>query len=220
MVVFRHGDLHAKYALPFIEAGIPTWIDKPFAIKNEDAKKVIEASKKHNTLLTGGSTCKYAYDVLNIKNAVENGSRIGKIKSAMLNFPAELTNEYGGLYFYGAHLVEMTLAAFGYNPKSVVATEQNENVVAVLKYDNYQIIMEVDVVHCRIPDRNCVAGCFYNLSGREAFYMINWVIGGVIAALVVLIIVRSIMRIKSGKNCCSGCRESSCNNTSCKSCCK
>lgn len=141
MVVFRHGDLHAKYALPFIEAGIPTWIDKPFTIKNEDAKKVIEASKKHNTLVTGGSTCKYCYDVLNLKNAVENGSRVGKMKSAMLNFPAELTNEYGGLYFYGAHLVEMTLAAFGYNPKSVVATEQNENVVAVLKYDNYQVIM-------------------------------------------------------------------------------
>lgn len=141
MVVFRHGDLHAKYALPFIEAGIPTWIDKPFCIKNDDVKKIIEASKKHKTLVTGGSTCKYAYDVLNIKNAVESWNRIGKVKAAMLNFPAELTNEYGGLYFYGAHLVEMTLAAFGYNPKSVMATEQNENVVAVLKYEKYQVVM-------------------------------------------------------------------------------
>ncbi len=26
MVVFRDGNLHAEYALPFIKAGIPTWI--------------------------------------------------------------------------------------------------------------------------------------------------------------------------------------------------
>lgn len=77
MVVFRHGDLHAQYALPFIEAGIPTWLDKPFTIKNEDAKKVFEAASKKNTLVTGGSTVKYTYDVLMLKNAVENGSRIG-----------------------------------------------------------------------------------------------------------------------------------------------
>ena len=141
MVVFRHGGLHAEYALPFIEAGIPVWIDKPFSISNEDAKRIIGASVKYNTPVTGGSTCKYAYDILMIRNAVENYNRIGKIKSAMINFPAELVNEYGGLYFYGAHLVEMTLAAFGYDPRSVTASEKNGNVVAVVKYDAFQVVM-------------------------------------------------------------------------------
>ncbi len=141
MVVFRHGDLHAEYALPFIEASVPTWIDKPFTIKNEDARKLIQAAKKNNTLLTGGSTLKYINDVLMLKNAVENGSRIGKVKSAVLNFPATINNEYGGIYFYGAHLVDMTMEAFGYNPVSVTASEKDENVVAVVKYDNYQVVM-------------------------------------------------------------------------------
>lgn len=141
MVVFRHGDLHAEYALPFIKAGIATWVDKPFTIKNEDAIKLIDAAKKYNTLLTGGSTCKYAYDVLMAKGAVEGGSRIGKIKTGTINFPATLENEYGGIYFYGAHLVEMTMAIFGYNPKSVVASENNGTVTSILKYDNYQVTM-------------------------------------------------------------------------------
>ena len=141
MVVFRHGGLHLKYALPFIQAQMPTWIDKPFAVSNEDARKLIEAAKVHKTLLTGGSDCKYASDIVTLKNIVENSSRIGKVKTAMLNFPAELTNEYGGLCFYGAHLVEMTMEVFGYNPKSVMASEQNENVVAVVKYDDYQVVM-------------------------------------------------------------------------------
>jgi predicted dehydrogenase len=141
MVVFRRGDLHLKYALPFIEAGKPAWIDKPFAISNEDAQALINAAKAHNTLLTGGSDCKYASDIITLKNMVVNGSRIGKVKTAMLNFPAELTNEYGGLCFYGAHLVEMTMEVFGYNPVSVIASEQNENVVAVVKYEDYQVVM-------------------------------------------------------------------------------
>jgi predicted dehydrogenase len=141
MVVFRHGDLHAEYALPFIEAGIPTWVDKPFAIKNEDAIKMIKAAEKNNTLLTGGSKLKYIYDVLMLKSEVQSGSRIGKVKSAVVNFPATLTNEYGGIYFYGPHLAEMTLAAFGYNARTVTASEKNENVLAVLKYDDYQVAM-------------------------------------------------------------------------------
>lgn len=141
MVVFRHGGLHVQYALPFINAGIPTWIDKPFAIRNEDAKILIEAAEKNNALLTGGSTCKYAYDITMVKNAVENESRIGRVKSAVLNFLVTPVNEYGGIYFYGAHLVEMTMEAFGYNPKSVLATEKDGLVTAIVKYDNYQVTM-------------------------------------------------------------------------------
>jgi predicted dehydrogenase len=141
MVVFRNGNLHAEYALPFIKAGIATWVDKPFTIKNEDAKQLIDAAKEHNTLLTGGSTCKYAYDVLMAKNVVENGSRVGKINTAAINFPATLENEYGGIYFYGAHLVEMTMAIFGYNPKAVVASENNGIVTSILKYEKYQVTM-------------------------------------------------------------------------------
>lgn len=141
MVVFRHGDLHIKYALPFIEVGVPTWIDKPFTIKNEEARKLIDAAEKNKTLLTGGSTCKYTSDILMVKNAVEQGSRIGKIKTAVMNFPATLDNEYGGIYFYGAHLAEMALTAFGYDVVSVVASENNGAVTAILKYERYQITL-------------------------------------------------------------------------------
>lgn len=141
MVVFRHGDLHLQYALPFIKAGIPTWIDKPFAIKKEDARALIEEARAGNTLLTGGSTCKYICDIMNVKNAVQNGSRIGKVKSAAINFPADLDSEYGGLHFYGPHLAEMTMAAFGYDAKSVLARENNGTIIALLQYDRYQVAM-------------------------------------------------------------------------------
>jgi predicted dehydrogenase len=142
MIVFRHGDLHAKYAMPFIKLGIPVWLDKPFTIKNSDARDLIDAAKRHNTILTGGSTCKFAYDILMLKNLVENGGgRLGNIKSAMLNFPATLENDYGGIYFYGAHLTEMCCAVFGYDMKSVIAHRLNKDVLAIVKYDKYQVAL-------------------------------------------------------------------------------
>ena len=141
MIVFRHGGLHAKHAIPFLKAGIPVWLDKPFTISNEEAKELIALSKETGTILTGGSTCKFCYDVLMLKNAVQNNFYVGKTQVAYMNFPGTWENEYGGLYFYGAHLVEMACAAFGYDMKSVMATKSNGNVCAVVKYENYQVIL-------------------------------------------------------------------------------
>lgn len=178
MTVFRHGDLHIKYALPFIEAGIPTWVDKPFAIKNEDARAMLDAAAAHNTLLTGGSTCRYIHDILALKNAVRSGSRAGRIGMAVMNFPATLENEYGGIYFYGAHLAEMAMEAFGYDAKSVVAAETNGMVSAIVKYDTLQLVLNFlpdcksnhailygdEAVVCREID---ITGCY--LKGFEKF---------------------------------------------------
>jgi predicted dehydrogenase len=141
MVVFRHGDLHAQYALPFIEVGIPVWIDKPFTIKVTDGKQLIEAADKHNALLTGGSTSKYAYDVLMLKNAVDNRQNMGGLVSAVLNFPANLDSEYGGIFFYGPHMAEILMTIFGYDVRSVIASVNNGNIIAIAKYDSYQIVL-------------------------------------------------------------------------------
>ena len=146
MVVFRHGDLHMKYALPFIEAGVPTWVDKPFAIAREDAAAMIEAAKARKTLLTGGSTMKYSWDILSANACAKGDSRIGKLKTAVINFPASLDSEYAGIHFYGHHLCEMTLATFGYSPKSIIAHENNGCVAAIVNYVDYQVTMNfIDV---------------------------------------------------------------------------
>jgi predicted dehydrogenase len=141
MAVFRHGGLHLQHVLPFIRAGIPTWVDKPFAISNEDARVMLQDAARCGTLLTGGSTCRHTYDVLALKNAYRNGSRAGNIHAAVMNFPATVENEYGGIYFYGAHLSEMATEVFGNDAKSVVATKTNGMVTAIVKYDKLQLVL-------------------------------------------------------------------------------
>jgi predicted dehydrogenase len=159
MVVFRHGDLHLPYALPFIEAGIPVWLDKPFTISNTDILRLKAAVDHNKTLLTGGSTCKYIPDILNLRQTVLNDSRIGTLRSASINFPATLVNEYGGIFFYGAHLVEMTLAAFGCQPRSVIANENNGSVTALVNYEHYQVAMNF------IPDTSPYLAVLYGSKG-------------------------------------------------------
>lgn len=141
MVVFRHGNLHKEYALPFVRAGLPVWIDKPFTITQQDALELTEAAARHNAILTGGSTCKYVPDILSLRELVNTPGAEGSFKAAALNFPATLENEYGGIYFYGAHLAEMTLAAFGTNPRSVLARENNGAVTALVDYGQYLVSM-------------------------------------------------------------------------------
>ena len=53
MMVFRHGDLHMRYAMPFIENGIPLWIDKPFTVSNDESRQMLDAAAQYKTLLTG-----------------------------------------------------------------------------------------------------------------------------------------------------------------------
>ena len=63
MVVYRRGSLHVPHILPFIEAGYPVWIDKPVCESIEDIELLRKAVEKNNTLITGGSTLKYNYEL-------------------------------------------------------------------------------------------------------------------------------------------------------------
>ncbi|HCL02205.1 MAG TPA: oxidoreductase [Lachnoclostridium phytofermentans] len=139
MVVFRHGNLHYKHALPFIEAGIPTWVDKPFTILPSEAIHLINTAEKYNTLLAGGSTCKYCPDVLSLQQEFHHLHQNRSVISANFNFPGELTSPYGGIYFYGGHAIEIMTTIFGKNPISVKTDVHCGNLIALFKYEDFAV---------------------------------------------------------------------------------
>lgn len=146
MVVFRHGGLHYRYALPFIEAGIPTWVDKPFTIDLRETDALIEAAKKHGTLLAGGSTCKYCPDVLALKEDFDALNARGGIISGSFNFPGELDSPYGGIYFYGGHSIEILTTIFGPDIKSMRVDIHCGNLIAIMKYDSFTVTINYSEV--------------------------------------------------------------------------
>lgn len=143
MVVTRAGRFHAPLIIPFIEKGYPVWIDKPITSSPADIDKLREACEKHNALVTGGSTVKYTYDVLSTKTRIENGV-VGNVLGGNLNFAGNLESPYDGLFFYSGHIVEMMLAVFGYDVKSVSAVNIGAGkIVASVKYEDYIINLNI-----------------------------------------------------------------------------
>ena len=141
MVVYRRGSLHVPHILPFIEAGYPVWIDKPVCESIEDIELLRKAVEKNNTLITGGSTLKYNYEILTLKDKVETG-RIGNVSGGCINFPGDLESEYGGIFFYGSHLIEMMLSVFGYDVKSVTAkTIAPKNSMVIASYEDKMVTL-------------------------------------------------------------------------------
>lgn len=146
MVVFRHGGLHYRYALPFVEAGIPTWVDKPFTIDLSETDALIRAAEKRGTLLAGGSTCKYCPDVLALKSDFDELSRDGRVISAGFNFPGELDSPYGGIYFYGGHSMEILTTIFGPDVRSIRTDVHCGSLIAIMKYDSFTVTINFSEV--------------------------------------------------------------------------
>lgn len=137
LVVFRHGGLHRQYAEPFLRAKIPVFIDKPLALAPEDGRALLALSEKSGTPLTSFSTLRYARDMIGFKKEAEEK---GPVRSAVFSGPADRRSEYGGLPFYGIHVVEMAQALLGTGVESVHAVENAKNTVATLCYGDGRIM--------------------------------------------------------------------------------
>jgi len=140
-VVCRKGSLHKKYALPFIERGMPVFIDKPFTSNLAEAESLIAAAKKSGAKLCGGSIFRLKQDVAIIKNTVSRMIVKGEFISACLNGTADPSSEYDGFFFYSPHLVESVLEIFGNDVKSIIAFDKNGDRVSVWFYENFQITL-------------------------------------------------------------------------------
>lgn len=129
MVVFRHGGLHLQYAKPFIEAGIPVFVDKPLAATPKDAEALVELAERTGTPMTSFSTLRFAKGVPEFIKDLET---IGTLRTGIFTSPADRKSEYGGLVFYAIHGSELLLATCGAGVEEVQAAQYGNNVMAVM----------------------------------------------------------------------------------------
>ena len=139
LITNRKGSLHSKYAMPFIEKGLPMFIDKPFTSNIEEAENLIKVAKEKGSKLCGGSGCRLAYDVVMLQNSVTNLKASGNMVSGSMNFAADPESEYDGFYFYAPHLTEMALTVFGYDVRSVITLQNSGSRLSIWRYDGYDV---------------------------------------------------------------------------------
>ena len=137
-VVPRHGDRHKPCAMPFVKAGLPVFIDKPFTCSVEDAEELIAEIEKSGSILCAGSYIKLTEGVLKMR---ENLPDRKLIQSGSVCYPTTMGSPHGGLHFYSHHLIESMLQIFGTDVKSVSAVATAGCPVAVANYGSFSVIM-------------------------------------------------------------------------------
>ena len=138
IITARHGDLHYEYAKPYIESGIPMFIDKPVTIKESEAVEFMSELKARGIRFSGGSSLKHDAGVKALKKERESETD-GKTLGGFVRAPLDIASVYGGFYFYAPHLVEVVLEIYGRYPVSVEAKKRGDIVSVKFNYDNYTV---------------------------------------------------------------------------------
>lgn len=81
VIVASPAPFHAQHSIPFIEAGIPTLIEKPVTTSVDDAKAINRAIELHQTPVSIGYCLRYLPSAQKLKVLLDNGL-IGTIYNA------------------------------------------------------------------------------------------------------------------------------------------
>ncbi len=127
LITSQGGQVHADHAVPFLNRGVPTFVDKPFACSAADARRMVEAAQAGGTVLFSASALRYALEVQDLANRRDE---VGAILGAEAYSPATLHPSNPGLFHYGIHAVETLYQLMGPGCRSVTCvSEQGAEVV-------------------------------------------------------------------------------------------
>lgn len=108
LVLAVNGHRHLKLALPAIERGLPTYIDKPLTCDFDQARQLLAAVRQSGGRCYSASSLRFAREVTGFDR-----SSLGDIVAVDAFGPGELNPSMEGLFFYGVHTIEMVDALFG-----------------------------------------------------------------------------------------------------------
>jgi hypothetical protein len=110
LVEANDGSVHLERALPFVEKGIPTWIDKPLACSTADALALTAAAKRGGTPLFSASSLRFDVPVQDVHARREE---LGAVTGADAFSPASQHPRNPGFFHYGVHAVEVAYSLLG-----------------------------------------------------------------------------------------------------------
>ena len=119
------GGVHLERARPFLEKGIPIFIDKPFACSRVKATTLVELAKKHKAPIFGSSSLRYADEVVKVLTEIPAADRVGAAAWGPASL-SEIPDRNPGLYHYGIHAAEILYTLMGPGCARVQASYQKD----------------------------------------------------------------------------------------------
>lgn len=141
IVDHRHAVYHVESAIPFVEAGIPTFVDKPFAYRTYDAMHLVDLAQKHKTPITCLSSAAFGPGMDDVTAQVQ--AIKDSINSLIVTGPADPTSKYGGIFFYGVHTVERMLNMLGEDCEAVRCTRSGKRTSFEFRFTSGHLVTYV-----------------------------------------------------------------------------
>lgn len=126
LCVTRDGTKHLDEAVPFLEAGVPTFVDKPLAVSLGDAREIADRARETGTPLMSCSSLRYAPEITSMKSDLDG---IAPLRTGTVT-------GMGETIFYGVHTVEMMSAIFGSGVEYVFNAGSDGHDVAIAQYSD------------------------------------------------------------------------------------
>lgn len=104
-------------ARPYIEAGIPTYLSRPFAYSLRDIEDILDCAAKHGTPIMATDIYEHLYGVTTLKKRIRTIGEIQCVHSTCL------THEYAALF----HTPYMLQAIFGHDVGKVAVVTDDPN---------------------------------------------------------------------------------------------
>lgn len=138
MITARHGDNHYKYAKPYMDAGIPMFIDKPITCTEEEAVTFMREAKARGIRLCGGSTCAALAETIALAEDVRTEA-LGVVRGGAVVSPYQPNSPYGGFTFYAQHLIEIMTTIFGEGVERVLVDRRKDAMTFTARYTDFSV---------------------------------------------------------------------------------
>jgi len=135
IVDHRHAKYHLSAATPFVKAGIPTFIDKPFCYRAEKGREFLLMARNNGTPVSSYSSFAQSRATQDIKKQVETYPMIHQVVM-FGHADIESESQWGGIFYYGVHMVQQLMVIFGEDIKKVRVSKSGDKVNATLVYTN------------------------------------------------------------------------------------
>jgi len=133
IVDHRHPKFHLEAAWPFVEAGIPAFVDKPFCYRASEGKDFLQMAKEKGTPVTSYSSIAQSSATFDMIGQLKSMDEISQV---VRTGTADLDSKYGGIFFYGVHIVQPLMYMFGDGIEEVRVNRDGNTGNASLKFSS------------------------------------------------------------------------------------
>lgn len=117
MVIGRFGENHFAATMAALEGGVPTFVDKPFTVNCDEARRLVAVARERGIPLGSASPLRFAREVVALKSQIAVDGGWECIAAAV---PASCTDlgpdpRLNSAFFYGIHGLEMLLELAGHD---------------------------------------------------------------------------------------------------------